>query len=341
MKYELTPKTFFVTEIFNPRLSETGLYYYYTLEKAGVSHKETQKRIGTTAYFCGVKDKNATTKQWFCTKEQLLLEEINEPNFIVKYKGSSNERIFVGKHKGNSFKALVELEPNETKSLKYFKPKNEFVCNYFGEQRFSENTISICNALETGDYEGALKIFLTKKSIFDSNKSTAIKSVIQKNWGEWEKILNSEEVAGTGKEELFIFLNSNPFDFKGAFLHTEEKSTRILVKAAQSLRFNSQLAKLAQAKKPNGIKSHIVGQEIGGIVGMSASKAFPRKIIISPTKFEENFRKSTLERKTFFTAQKFKAKRREANNYEISFELGKGEYATIFLKFLQNWLKNS
>ena len=335
MNYLLNPKTFQVNEIFNPQLTKTGEYYYYTLEKKNISHKEATKRIGVRAWFCGVKDKNAHTKQWFCTSESV--EEVNEEDFIIKFKGYSNERIHVGKHKGNAFKVIIELPENEFRLLKKFKPKNEFVCNYFGEQRFSENTLDFCKALEEKHYESALKLFLTKRSKFDSEKSGAMKKIIEDKWGEWEKILEQGEIKGTGKVVLFEYLEKNPKDFEGAFDYAEPKSLRILLKAAQAKRFNEKLNEIALQKKPNNIKAQIAGQSFC----LSASRAFIRKIMISPTQFEKKFRKSDLERETFFTAEKFRVKRTNKTQFELTFELKKGSYATVFLKFLSARLNAS
>jgi len=351
MKYTLTPENFEVRELFNPQLKTTGKYIYYILEKKGMSHKEAVKKIGVSAYFNGVKDKNASTKQWFCTTEKI--DEVNEPDFKIKLKGALNERIHVGKHKGNAFCVKVEFNEEEQKSMKYFKAKNEYVCNYFGEQRFSENTIEICKAIEEKNFETALKLFLTKNSKFDSDKSRAMKKVIENEWGNWKKILEHPEIKDTGKVVLFEYLEKNPKDYSGAFLYTEEKSTKTLIKAAQSLRFNEKLNKMAKEKKPNNINAQIAGPSTPQGAGpanathlhgqnfyISASKAFPRKIIIDPTEFENKFRKSFLERKTFFTAEKFRPRRLDKTYFELNFELQKGSYATVFLAFLDSWLKN-
>ncbi|MFA6269114.1 MAG: tRNA pseudouridine(13) synthase TruD [archaeon] len=334
MKYDLTPTTFEVNEIFRPHLVKQGIYYYYTLEKKGISHKEAARRIGVKAWFCGIKDKNASTTQWFCTTEQV--EETTQPDFVVKFKGMSSERIHVGKHKGNSFIVNVELSDEEQRAIKNFKSKEEFFCNYFGEQRFSEKTIDICKALEEKDFETALKLFVTMRSKFDSDKSRAIKKIIEDKWGNWEKLLCQEEIKGTGKVVLFEYLLNNPTDFEGAFLHTEETSTKILIKAAQAFRFNKKLNELAKLKKPNNLETQIAGQNLN----ISASKAFPRFITIDPTDFEEKLRKSSFERRTFTFAEKFKYKRTEKNDYNLSFDLSRGAYATVFLKYLDSWLKN-
>ncbi len=340
MKYSLNKDTFEVRELFNPSLKESGKYYYYVLEKSGISHKEAKKRIGVKSWFCGVKDKNAKTKQWFCTEE--AIEEVNFPDFKVKYRGCSSERIFVGKHKGNVFSVKVEFEEGDEKALKHFKATSELVCNYFGEQRFSKNNIETAKFVFARDYESALKVFLTSKSVFDSEKSSRIKKAVAEKWGNWESILNDAEVSGTKKAVLFEFLKNNPTDFVSAFLHAEPKSVGIMVKAAQAMRFNEALNKLAVERKPKNINAQIMGQDgFEKPFFMRASKAFTREITIEPTEFEKNFRKSALVRKTFFSAKKFNARKISETSYELNFELGRGEYATVFLKFLSAWILNS
>ncbi len=338
MKYTLSKETFNVKELFNPNLKEKGNYYYYLLEKKGISHKEAVSKIGIKPiWFAGIKDKNATTTQWFCALERI--NDVDEENFKIKYKGQSDERIFVGKHKANEFTVKVGLEEAEKESLKHFKAKKEFVCNYFGEQRFSEQNKEIIEALKNEEYENALKLLLTKKNKHDSDKSRAIKKMIAEKWGNWNEIIKDTNVAGTKKVELFDFLIKSTRDFEGAFLHAEPKSTRIIIKAAQAKRYNAILNELAQKKKPNNIYGEIV--EGFGDYALSASKAFTRNISVEPTKFEQRFRKGVMERRTIFIAEKFGYKNVSGDIFELKFVLPRGTYATVFLNFLCAWLKNA
>jgi len=333
MQYTLSPETFIVAELFNPVLTERGKYYYYLLEKKGLSHKQAVKKIPVQAFFCGIKDKHATTKQWVCTKERI--EDIDEEFFKFKYVGQSNEKIFVGKHKGNAFKVIVELNENEEKSIKHFKAKNELTCNYFGEQRFNKKNLEIAELLTKEDYQGALKLFLTQVTVFDSDLSREMKKSISENWGKWSELAESDLFRETKKRKVFDYLNEHKEDYKGAFKASEPRSVALIVKTAQALRFNTELNKMALEKKPNNAKTLIVGQDLN----LFANMGMKREINIEPTEFEQNFRKGILERRTFFAAQKFKAKKLGKGKYELCFELGKGQYATIFLKFLDKWME--
>jgi tRNA(Glu) U13 pseudouridine synthase TruD len=316
MEVILNQTNFFVKELFNPELLENGKYCYYLVEKKGISHKQLLKLLPKDALFCGIKDKNATTTQWFCSKERI--EEINEDELKVKYKGRSNEKIWIGKHKANQFLVIIEKKP---------KTKPGLIANYFGEQRF-DSRVKKFEELIHNDFGGVLKHFLIEKSKFDSERSEKIKKVISENWGNWEKILNSEEIKGTGKEELFSFLSNNPKKFEEAFEFVERKSLIWMLKSCQALRFNRALNELVKEKNPKSRTINIFGETVFA----DANKGMKREIIIEPTEFEKKFGLGKMERKSFFEPKKFKIKKKE--KFELSFELPRGSYATVLLETL-------
>ncbi|MEK6958775.1 MAG: tRNA pseudouridine(13) synthase TruD [archaeon] len=335
MNYILSPTSFFVNELHNPTLGTAGQYFYYLIEKKGLSHKQLVKRLGAKGFFSGVKDRNATTKQWFCSNYPI--DERKEKDLTVTFKGMGKERLFVGAHKANAFEVDVFLDEGEWDNLTKFKPKNELVCNYFGEQRFDKRVNDFATSLNEKNYEKALKIFLTEKSDYDSERSSAIKKTTINNWGDWKTIKESEHVKGTKKEELFDFLAAHSKDsdcFEKAFFYVERKSLKEFIKACQSIRFNAALNDLAEKKRPNNFFAEINKAKLR----MSASKAFPRSLSIEGTEFEKSLGVRRVERKTFFGASKFKAKKISGNKVTLVFELARGSYATVFLEFLKSYL---
>jgi TruD family tRNA pseudouridine synthase len=359
MNYTLNPNTFFVKEVFNPKLTNKGTYNYYLITKKDLSHKQLT-RLLPTGYFCGMKDKNATTTQWFCSYDKV--SEIENKNVIVEFKGMSNERIHIGKHKGNLFKIKVDLEEDEFKLLNSINFNKKKICNYFGDQRFDSRVRKFSELIDMNNWEEALKFFLTSESKFDSEKSTEIKKVVKENWGDWKAILQSE-VLPDSKKELFGFLDLDG-DYKKAFDFVEKKSLKQMLRAIQSQRFNLMLHNQALDKHPNGVKGMINGEEL--LLG--ASKAFKRHIFVQPTEFEKSFNENGMSRKTFFQPKNFRMKNptgaspkasmgssatklATANNgandpfcsmkkqdgYWIEFELAKGTYATVLLEFLKNY----
>ncbi len=338
MEYSFNSKNFFVTELFKPALGDNGEWNYYVVEKKDLSHKQLLKRLPKDSLFCGVKDRNASTKQFMCTRQGI--DNITEENLSVTFVGKSEKKLFIGAHKGNAFKVLTELNEEEAKKLKQFKEKNELVANYFGEQRFSANSQTILSLIEKEDYENALKLFLTQKTKFDTDKSRVMKRVIESNWGNWKNVLEHEEIKNTGKVVLFEFLEKNPTQFKEAFKYTESKSTKQLIKTIQAIKWNNELKKEILLKKPKNVFSKIFEGKNEEEFPLCASKAMKREIIITPNEFEKQFFKNTLKRKTFFNSKHFSVKKFNKNKYWLNFELGTGEYATIFLKYLEKQIEN-
>ncbi|MDD4251021.1 MAG: tRNA pseudouridine(13) synthase TruD [Candidatus ainarchaeum sp.] len=333
MDYTLNSKNFFVTEILHPKLGENGKYAYYIIEKKDLSHKQLT-RILPIGYYCGIKDKNATTKQWYCTPNPFEINDIREKNLLIEYKGRSNERLHIGKHQGNKFRIKIKLEENELKKMLSINWNKKKICNYFGDQRFDERTNEFASLIEVNNFENALKFFLCEKSKFDSEKSSEIKKEISDNWGNWEKLVNSTIIPDS-KKPIFVLLGKEK-DFLKAFSLVEKKSLKQMLKSIQSQRYNLMLHNECLLKKSNGIKGVINEQELL----LEATKAFKRKIFVKATGFETQFGATGLTRKTFFEPKKFKTKKM-GKDYWLEFELGKGHYATILLIFLQKFLQKA
>ena len=332
MQYELAPETFYVEEIAKPMLKENGRYFYYLMMKKGLSHKKAEDSFDEKVYFSGRKDKNATTVQWVCSEQEL--EEANEEDFGLRFMGKCDEKLQIGAHKQNFFKVLAGLDKDEIKKLRRFRQKDEKVCNYFGEQRFDERVPEFADLIGKGGYENALKFFLTEESKFDSEKSTGMKELILKNWGRWKEIRESELIKGTGKERLFWFLENNEGKFKDAFGWAERKSLAMMLKAAQSLRFNEMLDRMARERKPKNFFAVVDIKERA----LAASNAFTRELMVEANEFEKESGLENFERKSFFIAEGLKLRDKEGLQ-ELSFYLPKGSYATVFLIFLKERLK--
>jgi tRNA(Glu) U13 pseudouridine synthase TruD len=326
MEYELNENTFFVKELFNPKLPNKGSYNYYLIEKKNVSHKQLARML-PTGYFCGKKDKNATTTQWFCSLD--TIDELTDENVKVEFKGTSTERLHIGKHKGNQFRVKVNIDEEEFELLNSINFNKKKICNYFGDQRFDARVNKFRELIEMNSWEEALKFFLTEPSKFDSEKSTQIKKLITDNWGNWKEILKSE-ILPESKKELFGHLDLTS-DFKKAFEYVEKRSLKTMLRSIQAQRFNLMLHNEALNKKPKGVLGTIDNEELL----LSANKSFKRHIFVEPTDFEKSFGECGMGRKTFFQPKNFRIKKKDG--YFVEFELTKGTYATVLLEFLKNY----
>jgi len=162
--------------------------------KKGLSHKKAEDSFDEKVYFSGRKDKNATTVPWVCSEQEL--EEANEEDFGLRFMGKCDEKLQIGAHKQNFFKVLAGLDKDEIKKLRRFRQKDEKICNYFGEQRFDERVSEFADLVGKGDYENALKFFLTEESKFDSEKSTGMKELINEKVRHFENRNKCEDKHG-------------------------------------------------------------------------------------------------------------------------------------------------
>ncbi len=330
VKFTKSPETFFVEEILRPELMG-GKYYYYIMEKRGIDSANAVKILEnenkTHVSFSGLKDANASTRQWVCSAKELAPPK--NAKIKLEFRGMSHEKIYVGMHSANRFTLKLEgVSGNEQKTIAQIS-KTDFP-NYFDDQRFSPLSVKLGKCLFAGNWEGAMKCALTEISGKESEKSAAIKKHISENWGRWDLLAEHPEMPNSKKAIFRALLESN--DFKKEVILLERKTVSIACRAFQAEEFNRSLSE--GIKKQNAREQGFI--EINSVefpVKFSA-RGIKRKITIVPV-FP---RRTKLERKTFFNAQKVSAKFAEGN-CTLKFELRKGSYATILVKCLGAYCK--
>lgn len=325
MLFKKSPKTFVVKEGLMPRF-DGGKYFYYALEKQGVSTPTAVKLIeeasGARIFFSGLKDADSHSFQWVCAEKELV--EPNGKKIQLRFSGNSSKRIFVGMHDANFFEATLEKVTEKEKL--FLKKAGKLVFpNYFDDQRFDENSLAVGDALLLNEFEVALKKIMAEKSPYDSPLSKKIKSFIHSNWGEWKKIAEAE-IIPENKKKVFVFLLADPGNFREALLFCNRRQLSIACRAIQAQRFNELLAaQISKTKKQKFIE--VKGQRYPILFNKASVK---RKIIV-PAVFPK---KKSLERKTFFRPRDYEIQA-EGENVKLLFELSKGCYATILIKCVQ------
>lgn len=322
MLFKKSPQTFVVKEGLMPRF-DNGKYFYYVLEKKGVSTPTAVKLVeeasSARVFFSGLKDADSHSFQWVCSEKELV--EPKDKRIQLRFSGNSSRRIFVGMHDANLFEVTLEqVTEKETLSLK--KAGKLVFPNYFDDQRFDENSLAVGQALLLNEFEVALKKIMTEKSSYDSNESKKIKSFIGSNWGEWKK-LSESEIVPENKKKAFVFLNSDTSNFKEALLWCNRRQLSIACRTIQAQQFNELLAaQISKTKKQEFIEVNSQSYPI------LFSKASVKRKIIVPAVFPQ---KKHLERKTFFKPKDYKMQP-GGQTVKLSFELPKGCYATILIK---------
>ena len=139
-------------------------YSYYSLEKRDISHflalKIVSKKLAVSVKdinYSGTKDKKARTMQYISVragKKYSVPQEIGN-NIKLEFLGYFGNPLSLGSHQGNKFTIVVRgLEKGKyvvDREKKYF-------LNYFDSQRFSKNNISIGKSLLLKDFSSAAKL---------------------------------------------------------------------------------------------------------------------------------------------------------------------------------------
>jgi len=163
------PQDFIVTELNTSlQLKPSGRYTYFKLTKTNRNTLDViqelsrifhipEKQIG----FAGTKDKNAITTQ-LCSIPNISPERINGlhlPNVTIEFLGYGNEPITLGSLDGNRFDITIRNLTNEKITPQQFIP------NYFDEQRFSKHNVQIGKHLLKKEFKQAIELIDDEKCI--------------------------------------------------------------------------------------------------------------------------------------------------------------------------------
>lgn len=183
-KIKLRPEDFFVEELCDLSIKDTGDYCYFAMEKKNWNTMDVIKTLANRLRInqkrfnvAGMKDKNAVTRQVFSVfrvpKNAVLRIKIRDVHF--EFLGYGDERLKLGQIIKNRFRIVV-------RNLASRKYRNiNFIENYYDEQRFGgKNQLvgkalvkkefsNVCSMLKLNvnknDYIGAIRNNLDKKML--------------------------------------------------------------------------------------------------------------------------------------------------------------------------------
>ena len=298
MRFDKSPETFSVEEVLNAELG-AGKYYYYVLEKKGISThnavKLLEKESDARIFVSGLKDAAATTMQWICSEKKLAG---SDKRMELLFMGNSNVRIYAGMHTSNRF--MVVLDDVNVQEMELFEGglRKMELPNYFDEQRFSPRTLEIAEFMLEGKWKEAVKAALTEPSEFESEKSREMKGIIAEKWGEWKGLAENERLP-LPKRKIFELLAAEE-DFMKAFEMLPRKAIGIYCRACQGLRFNEMLAKEIDRQNQKG-------QRCVSVAGRKLPVVFKYKAMKRELEIDAVFPSRTvLKRKTFLSPKNMK-----------------------------------
>ena len=150
------PEDFVVEELLDITGSP-GPYLYVKVKKKNMNTLDVVKFFCSTlkiprryVSYAGSKDKFAVTTQHFSLLHvsEERINKLHHPNLELTPLTTRDKPISLGTLNGNSFKIRVSKKP----------PKINFLVNYFGEQRFSENNAEIGKAILKKDFKKACSL---------------------------------------------------------------------------------------------------------------------------------------------------------------------------------------
>lgn len=258
MKIKSCPEDFVVEEFLTlPNLSPRGDYVIYRLKKRGLSTYDVLDRLiygyripDRDIGIAGLKDKYALTSQYMSIRGRNA-KEIREKNFMLTPLGRAESPIGPHLLEKNWFRiTLRSLEKtrisrivdNLYEVLRYGFP------NYFGEQRFGSIRHGgefLAKRLILGDFEGALKLYLSKWSSRERLTIRGFKRFVSRHWGDWEECLR---VAPRSDERFILsYLKDRPRDFLRAVNLINRRMLFLYIAAYQSYLWNEVASEFIRA----------------------------------------------------------------------------------------------
>lgn len=327
-------------------------YTHFTLVKRNWNQALLLRKIAKTLgvsknrfSYAGTKDTNALTAQrisaWNLSPEQLSKLSIHDCK-IGDF--SLEERpLNLGDLWGNHFEIVLRNpSKNSEKTLEKFAKElksKKGLPNFFGEQRFGTrlNNHLIGKKLIQKDVEGALKIFLTEHSPSEPEEIQSARKFLAKNWKKENCFREAiKKFPKSMHFDLMVLdrLAKYPNDFVGAIKMLPKNTYKMFTHAYQSYLFNLLLSRKIKNKASLRGSGNLIGYN-------SALSTEEKKLLEKEGISKENFKIK------YFPEASVKGSRRkllskvknfsfEANKEIITlkFDLEKGAYATVLLKYL-------
>jgi tRNA pseudouridine13 synthase len=370
MKLKQIPEDFIVEEIFDfKKIQEKTedkekTYYYFLLEKRDYTQFKALEKVGNIfkvkpkyINFAGTKDRVGITKQIISIRGanpktfENNIKYFNEKfeDLRIEFLGTGKARINLGDNIGNKFIITVRDLDKDVKI-----EKREKFLNYYDEQRFGygNNSHLIGKCIIKNDIKEALRLILTS---LPENPNEKLQKRVELTKKNWEEVIKSNqkvideilELYSNKAFEYYILkhLKNTTNDFLGAFRTIPKKLQSMYINAFQSFIFNSILDNINKLKinkeelelinpdydfncKEGEFVKDLLDRENISIEELN----LPHIPELKPMKTYRDLYLSINN----LTIERLKKDEKNKDKYKtvISFELGKGSYATNVVKQL-------
>jgi len=283
VKIKQRPEDFVVREGYRFDEDPTGPVFVYRLDKQKVSTLQALERIGKefavrrrALSVCGLKDKQGRTEQLVGVLGGALgpTEVVQSGDLRLKFIGRAREPLSSDNITANRFEVTVrDLGPEDAARLPESVGEVERVgvVNYFDSQRFGflkHGQGFIGQKLVRGDFEGALRSYLATPSELDRSDDAKVKRFWRDHWGEWT--LRAPLDAGKKYAPILRVLRDDPKDFRGAFLHIDQRTRMMTLFELQSFVWNEGVKRYLSRRIP--------AAELLGLRYQAGALVFPRAL---------------------------------------------------------------
>lgn len=214
-----TPEDFQVTEDLGFLPEQQGEHAFLYLEKRGLTTPELQQRLADLSgiplvdiSYCGLKDRNAVTRQWFSVR----LAGRPEPDWSsleadaavrVLEVGRHPRKLRRGVHRANLFQLRLRDLTGEPENL---EPRLSAIAaqgvpNYFGEQRFGRNGSTLLQARQWAG-RGGRRVSRTRRGLYLSALRARLFNDLlahRVEEGTWNRVLPGDVCLLHGSRSLF------------------------------------------------------------------------------------------------------------------------------------------
>jgi tRNA pseudouridine13 synthase len=201
MKLKQLPMDFVVDEI--PAFaitSEKEQHTVFLLEKQEIDTFDAVRRIAQRLHlplfeigYAGLKDKHAHTRQYLSIPTRYPVQTLKTDSLMLTLVGYTPKKIKIGDLIGNQFRIVArDIKKEEISSIlqRAARISSSGVPNYFDSQRFGSviNKVFIGKEIILGNYEKAVKQYLTTYQKSESIKIKNEKRRILSSWTDLSKI---------------------------------------------------------------------------------------------------------------------------------------------------------
>ncbi|MBU1178448.1 tRNA pseudouridine(13) synthase TruD [Patescibacteria group bacterium] len=217
--------------------------------------KINEQQIG----YAGLKDAAALTSQQITLSRTLVKDVVDKkvPSVHLTRFAYGKGAIQPGDLQGNRFTIYIrtDQEYSEEKLARQLEQlEQEGFLNYYQTQRFGGIRLHahvVGCLIFQGQYEDAVKYFLTAPGSFDIPLIKKIRAEAAKHYGQWDKMKEYfNRLPYIFKEEIRLveYLVQSPQDFVGALIHVQDQ-TKMWIYAYDSFVFNRYLSRAAKDGK--------------------------------------------------------------------------------------------